>query len=67
MGSRSAEKVSFVRRSGVRRPEVFLGKAEVEELGARPGQHDVSGLKVAMHDTLAMRLVECVGNFNADA
>src|SRR5207247_601487 len=36
-------------------------------LGARLREHDIAGLEVAMNETLAMRLVERVGDFGRDA
>ena len=43
-----------------------LGQAEVHELGAALGEHDVAGLQVAVHDAGAMRLDERVGYFDGD-
>ena len=47
-----------------------LGEAEVEELDLRrplpggPRDHDVAGLEIAVHDAVAMRLVERVGDLD---
>ena len=49
----------------IRRGHRF-GETEVEELDARPGQHDVGGLQVAMHDAAPVRLVQCVRDLDAD-
>jgi hypothetical protein len=37
---------------------------KVEQLHARPGQHDVPGLQVPVHDAAAVRLVERVGDLD---
>ena len=42
-----------------------LGQTEVEDLHARGGQHDVRGLQVPMHDALAVRAIERVGDLGA--
>ena len=42
-----------------------LGQAEIEELRAGFGEHDVRGLEIAMHNPLAMGFVEGVGNLDA--
>jgi hypothetical protein len=44
-----------------------LGKPEVQKLHAGLRQHHVAGLQVPMHDALAVRLVERVGNLAAVA
>ena len=43
-----------------------LRQAEVEQLRARSGEHDVAGLQIAMHDAGAMRRVERLGDLNRD-
>ena len=42
-------------------------EAEVHELGAGLGEHDVAGLEVAVDDAGAVRAVERVGDLRADA
>ena len=44
-----------------------LGQAEVEELHARPRQHHVAGLQVAVNDPLAVRRVQGTGDLDAAA
>ena len=44
-----------------------LREAEVEELHARPGEHHVAGLQVAVNDPLAVRLVQGIGDLDAAA
>ncbi len=44
-----------------------LGEAEVEQLDAALGQHDVAGLQVPVHDPLPMRLIQRVGDLHAVA
>src|SRR6185295_8822848 len=44
-----------------------LREAEVEKLCARPRQHDVAGLEVAVHDAGAMRGIQRTGNLDCDA
>ena len=39
-------------------------EAEVEQLGATLGQHDVAGFQIAMRDALAVRLLQGVGDRN---
>ena len=43
-----------------------LGEAEVEELGAGFGEHDVAGLQIAMDDAAAVSSLERVGDFGAN-
>ena len=43
-----------------------LGQPEVQQLRPRLGQHDVGGLEITMDDSLAMRLVERVGDLGRD-
>ena len=43
-----------------------LGEAEVEQLHARPGQHDVPGFEVAVHDAAAVRGIERSGDLGAE-
>ena len=43
-----------------------LRETEIEELGAGPGQKDVSRLQIAMDDAVTMRLVERIGNLACD-
>ena len=41
-----------------------LRQAEVEQLDAAPGEHDVRGLQIPMDDRVSMCLVERVGDLN---
>ena len=66
-GSRAADR----RRAGVgigptgsRRLRPLLGEAEVEHLDARLRHHDVARLQIAMDESLAVRLVERVGQLH---
>ena len=43
-----------------------LGEAEVHQLRAALGQHDVSGLQIAVNDAGAMSLVEGVRHIDRD-
>ena len=43
-----------------------FGEAEIHQLGSGLGEHDVAGLEIAVDDALAMRLVERVGDLDAD-
>jgi hypothetical protein len=43
-----------------------LRQTEVEELGARPGQHDVARLQVAVHHALPVRGGEGLGDLRGD-
>ncbi len=47
--------------------EPQFGEAEVQELDARLGQHDVGGLQVSVNDSLPMRLVEGIGDLGGKA
>ena len=44
-----------------------LGQPEVEQLGPRPGEHDVSGLQVAVDDPVTMGHVERTSDLDAVA
>ena len=48
------------RRAGAGRTR----EAEVEELGARLGEHDVAGLEIAVDEPLPVRLVERIGDLD---
>jgi len=43
---------------------VGLGEPEIQELGPRRREHDVAGFDVAVDDTLAMRLLEGIGDLD---
>ena len=47
--------------------EVHLGEAEIEDLEAVAGDHDVAGLEVAMDDAVGVRFGECVGDLRSVA
>src|SRR5207247_7406813 len=58
-------------RGAARRDGAALGsearEAEVHELGAAPGEHDVAGLQVAMDHTRTMGAVERVRDLGAES
>ena len=47
--------------------ERTFGEAKIEKLGAAFGEHDVAGFEVTMHDTVAVRSLEAVSDFGANA
>ena len=44
-----------------------LRQTEIEHLHAGLGQHDVSGLEIAVNDALVVGLLECVGDLDSIA
>ena len=57
-------RVSASAHPGARRLRPLLGQAEVEQLDARLRHHDVARLQIAMDESLAVRLVERVGQLH---
>ena len=55
--------VSDVRLASVTRGTVFRD-AEVHQLGSGARQHDVRGLHVPVHDSVAMRVIERIGHLD---
>jgi len=53
-------------RGGAGESDCGLREAEVQELGAGFGEHDVAGLQIAVHDAAAVSFVERVGDFGAN-
>ena len=45
-------------------PRLEFGQTKVEELHARPGDHDVARLQIAMHDAAAMGLAQRFGDLD---
>jgi hypothetical protein len=43
-----------------------LGEAEIEELGAGFGEHDVAGFQIAVDHPAAVSFVERVGDFRSN-
>ena len=59
---------SDVEAAGRRPPaRIALRQPEVEQLHARLRQHHVARLQIAVHDALPVRLVERVGDLDADS
>jgi hypothetical protein len=61
-GAFGRDRLVMIDRGGFERAQTRrrrqLREAEVEQLRARAGDHDVGGLQIAMHDAAPVRLVE---------
>ena len=66
MGERVLRRKSGQTCHGRRRPD-HLGESEVQELHSRLRQHHVAGLEIPVHYPLAVRLVERIGDLDAEA